>query len=110
MDFLNFDTTFHVLICTQCQHALVPGTLVAHLGSLHKVEVTKGRCVEFRKDQPIQPTKALQKLDLSMDTPPIPHLVLFHNGNRYCLCTKSQKNTRSMQEHLKACWKAQSHR
>jgi hypothetical protein len=51
MDFLHFDTTFSVMICTRCQYALVPGTLAAHLGTLHKEEVMRDkrkRCVELR--------------------------------------------------------------
>src|SRR5436305_14747333 len=109
MDFLYFDPTFRVLICTRCQYALVQSSIASHLGSLHKEEVAQAeikRCVEFWKVQPIQSAKAIQQLDIAIDTPPIQNLALLHNGIVCRLCTErsfvcGRKTTRQMREHLK---------
>jgi len=109
MDFLYLDSVFQVLICTRCKYAIVPGTVAAHLSTLHKKEVSKAEiktCVEFWKDQPIQPAKAIQQLELPADALPIPNLALFHNGIVCLLYTKqpflcSAKSTQYMQKHLK---------
>src|SRR6516162_8059378 len=109
MDFLYLDPTFQALICTRCQYALVPGTIAAHLRSAHKEEVTAAEvrsCVRFWQARPIQPAKAIQQLELPIDTPPIPNLALYHDGILCRLCTKrpficSGKTTSCMQKHLK---------
>jgi hypothetical protein len=91
MDFLQFNRRFQVLICTRCEYALVPGTIGSHLVSLHKNEVTKSErrdCAETWKNKPLQPVQAIQRLDLPVDTLPIPNLALFHNGMRCRLCTE----------------------
>lgn len=54
MDFLIFNSTFQVLICTRCQYALVPSAIAAHLGFLHKNEALKAEvmsCVDIWKEQ-----------------------------------------------------------
>jgi Orsellinic acid/F9775 biosynthesis cluster protein D len=101
------DLNFHVLMCTRCQYALVPGTVAAHLASIHQEEVAKDErrdCVELWKDQPLQLAKAIQQYDLPLDTHPIPNLALHHNGIRCCLCTKLAfvcNSPAHMQRHLK---------
>jgi hypothetical protein len=116
MDFLLFDSKFRVLICTRCKYALVPGTIGSHLSSLHKNEVTKSErrdCVEIWKNKPLQPARDVQKLDLPLETSPIPNLALFYNGMRCRLCTKcpyicGDGNTHSMRDHFKTVhnWKS----
>jgi hypothetical protein len=91
MDFLYFDSQFCVLICTRCQYALVPGTIAAHLGSLHKDDVAgaeRKECVAFWKNKPIQPAQIIQRLDLPIDTQPILNLALYHNSISCRLCPK----------------------
>lgn len=44
MELLSFDTTCAVIICTRCQHALIPSGIAAHLKTTHSV--SRGRLVQ----------------------------------------------------------------
>ncbi len=113
MDFLLFDSTFKILICTRCKYALVPGTIGSHLSSLHKNEVTKNErrdCVKIWKNKPLQPARDVQQLDLPLDTSPVTNLAVFYNGIRCRLCTVrpyicGEGSMNSMRDHFKTAYK-----
>lgn len=109
MDFLYFDSQFCVLICIRCHYALVPGTIAAHLGSIHKGDVAKAdrkECVVFWKNKLIQTAQIIQQLDLPIDTQPILNLALYHNGISCRFCPERpyicSQRSGQMQRHLKA--------
>lgn len=93
MEVLAFEPRWPVLICTRCQHALVPTGIGAHLKTAHGADVTRaGRktAVDIWKNRQLLHPDAVSKLRIPPQTTPIQHLALYRDGIRCRLCLDEQ--------------------
>jgi hypothetical protein len=79
MDFLHFNETYSVLICTRCQYAVVSTLIAAHLRDHHRPELSKkdiDSCARFFK--PLLPPEQVQRIQVPVynSTDPLPRDIL----------------------------------
>lgn len=89
MDFLQFNPTYKVLICTSCKYALVPSTIASHLRNTHKGQLSSADikdCLRAVSEMCLEEPILVQQKVILLSSPPIPHLTLCLDGIICRLC------------------------
>jgi hypothetical protein len=107
MDFLRFDPTHKVLICTSCGYALPPNAVDTHLQSAHKGQLSLAERKDYLqivRTMDFEAPELVKHKSIPPSSPPIPYLTLCFNGIACQLCDSQPYvccNEKSMREHLK---------
>jgi hypothetical protein len=109
MDLVVYNPTYQVLICTRCQYAIIPTALGNHLRTAHKDErlspVEIRSCVSFFAAKPLLLPAQLKETYIPLETRPIQHLAVFHDGMACRLCPEVGRyicqSVKTIRGHLK---------
>ncbi|TEY20812.1 hypothetical protein BOTCAL_1739g00010 [Botryotinia calthae] len=93
MDFLHFDSTFNVLICTSCKYALHSTGIARHLYDYHKSAAPPGKIQEYIRlftPESLLAPREVKQLHVPINTLPIRYLRIYDDA--YCckLCHLNQ--------------------
>ena len=106
MDFLQFDPTHKVLVCTLYRYALPRNTVNSHLRSAHKDQLSLAEredCLQIVRTMDLEAPERVKHKSIPPSSPPIPYLTLYFNGIACKLCESQPYvccNDKSMREHL----------
>jgi hypothetical protein len=107
MDFLQFNPTYKVLICTSCECAIIKTAVESHLRNAHKGQLTveeRKECLRVVLTMDLEAPELVQQIDILPSSAPIPYLRLYSNGTACQLCESRPYvccSEQSIREHLK---------